>query len=142
LDKANALPTVTAYVIAWTLAPNNCFQTNSSPQPMDLRCRPTFDHKASAGIRKAPANRCAAFSWNFSSPSTSITICPSSCARIEALPFAVDATADHDHAHRLPVANLRRQAVDVLLRLHHQNLDAPFFEQFDEILDRSMPRSQ
>ena len=41
------------YVIACTLAPNNFFSANSSLQPIELRFLPTFDHRASAGIKNA-----------------------------------------------------------------------------------------
>jgi hypothetical protein len=58
--------------------------------------------------------------------------------KIETLPFAVDATPDHNDGHRLAAGtpDLSRQAVDVLFRVHNENLDTALFEQPDEIQDR------
>ncbi len=51
---------------------------------IDDRCAPTSARKTSAGIRKAPAKRCAAFSS--STPSHgAMTMCPNSCARLNLL---------------------------------------------------------
>jgi len=66
------------------LAPNIYFSRRSSTRLMCVRCLPTTFHMDSAGIRNAPAKRCAAFSLS-SDGSTSSTRCPNSCARLNRL---------------------------------------------------------
>ena len=129
-------------VSAWMLAPKTCFSASNSPRAMALRRLPTSNHSASAGMRNAPAKRCA--------DPLGVEVAgdiedhvPQLVPDREPLTLAPVLGVDDNEGHHVPpgVPSARGESADAAER-KREYLYATFFEQLHEVGDWLVARPQ